>query len=908
MVFSGRAAHTTTPPMTEVLRQLGRYELLRRIAVGGMGEIFLARMRGAGGFQKRVIIKTILAHLAEEPEFIARFLDEGRIVVQLTHGNIVPVFDMGEHEGEYFIAMEYIPGRDLREVLKRLQVEGQIMPLDLAALILSEVCKGLSYAHRKRDEDGQELGIVHRDVSPSNILVSHEGEVKVIDFGIARASSRLGQTVSGRIQGKFCYMSPEQAAGQPVDERSDIFSAGVVLYEMITGMRPFQGDSDLESLDLVRRCELDPPSTLNPTIPEPVEQIVMRALARERHQRYDTIDQLQAELLHYLYTHGQPPRAQDVASFLQNLFPEGVERRELRSGGSGGSSGSGSSPRSPALREPLGRPVSLDDALGMELERMLGQEPSSAPGQVQADAVTATAAEGLLTPRAKPPLAQHTATLAPSKTPAAADTPAASDAPAADTSHADADLPSGDLGELGLDTLGLDARGLDDAASGEAARVESKLDEAEEADEADEAPARSAPEAKPDAKPEAKPDAKPEVAPPELAASASWSGPELDLWRMRGVKRSTAAAALALMLAISGGIVGANAWQERKIGEVQLQSEPADAEIYLNGAKLPGQLTPTTLKLKEGSYTLQLRKRDHSPTEPLSVTVRKGQIVVIDPSDARLMPLAAGPAPTRRFQITSQPIGARLTIDHSAEPTATQGVTPWVVELAQGQFANLKVEAEGCKPRAAPLTFEQAAEHVNLVLECEPKDARSDAGADTSSTSQPSPQPTPQPGQATGQERPVMSKPRKRSVTLRALPPQALLSVSAEGKQHEGVGTLTLSLDPQETLTVKATLAGHHPQEQTLRAAQAPAGGLTLTLQPLPMGCLTFRAEYPHENEYVLDGKSLGRSYGLKEHPVTAGRHTLVVRNSAVAREERFVLDVPAGKSCLSRSVWPRPE
>jgi len=268
--------------MSETPRQLGRYELIRRIATGGMGEIYLARVRGTAGFEKSVIIKTILPHLAEEEEFVDKFLDEGRIVVNLTHGNIVPVFDMDEIDGEYFIAMDYVPGRDVRDMLARLGNKGETMPADLAAYIVSEVCEGLGYAHRKTDEQGEPLDIVHRDVSPSNVLVSTDGEVKIIDFGIARAADRRAKTVSGRIQGKCCYMSPEQAAGDDLDARSDIFSTGVVLYEMVTNVRPFEGKSDLKSLDLVRDCDYQPPSQLEESVPEELDEIIGRAMTRDR--------------------------------------------------------------------------------------------------------------------------------------------------------------------------------------------------------------------------------------------------------------------------------------------------------------------------------------------------------------------------------------------------------------------------------------------------------------------------------------------------------------------------------------------------------------------------------------------------------------------------------------------------
>lgn len=356
-----------TTDMAEETRQLGRYELIKRIAVGGMGVIYLAKSRGTAGFEKTVIIKKILDHLAEEQEFITKFLDEGRIVVNLTHGNIVPVFDMGEEDGEYFIAMEYVPGRDLRDVLKRLQKEEQIIPAHLAVHIVTEACKGLEYAHRRTDDAGNPLNIVHRDVSPSNILISRDGEVKIIDFGIARATSRAAKTVSGRIQGKICYMSPEQAGGKSVDHRSDIFSAGVVLYEMLTGKRPFQGESDLQSLDLVRQCEFAPPSELNPEIPDELNAIVEKALERDRDKRYQSIDELHVDLLEWLYSGGRAVTSQQLAEFMRELFPQGFEREELRR-----ARDASSTDRS------ADRPMNLDEALNAELEK-LEQADTAAP-------------------------------------------------------------------------------------------------------------------------------------------------------------------------------------------------------------------------------------------------------------------------------------------------------------------------------------------------------------------------------------------------------------------------------------------------------------------------------------------------------------------------------------------------
>jgi len=354
------AEYDMTSSMGETPRKLGRYELIRRIAVGGMGEIYLARTRGTAGFEKTVIIKTILPHLAEEEEFVEKFLDEGRIVVNLTHGNIVPVFDMDEAGGEYFIAMEYVPGRDLRDVLSRLRDRGETIPPDLAAYIISQVCEGLGYAHQKTDEDGNPLDIVHRDVSPSNVLISTDGEVKIIDFGVARAADRRAKTVSGQIQGKCCYMSPEQAKGESLDYRSDIFSTGVVFYELLTCVRLFDGESDLKSLDLVRECEFDPPSAIEGDVPEELDRVIERALAEEPEDRYDQIDDMKLELMEYLVSRGRAVTSEEVAEFLSDLFPEGLEREAFQEA------------REEA-DEPSG-PMGLDDALEYQLDQLGDEE------------------------------------------------------------------------------------------------------------------------------------------------------------------------------------------------------------------------------------------------------------------------------------------------------------------------------------------------------------------------------------------------------------------------------------------------------------------------------------------------------------------------------------------------------
>jgi serine/threonine protein kinase len=341
-----------------------------------MGEIYLARTRGAGGFQKKVVIKRLLPYLSSEREFVQKFIDEANIVTHLTHGNIVPVFDMGEAEGELYIAMEYIPGRDLRDVLQRCAERGVLLSLKAAIFVGAELCKGLGYAHRKVDEAGQPLGIIHRDISPSNVLLSDEGEVKVVDFGIAKAAGRLSKSSTGRLQGKFRYMSPEQAAGKALDARSDIFSAGVVLYELLTGVKPFEGERDLESLELVRTYHPPPPSSYRAEVPEAIDAVVMRALEKDVAKRYGRVEELERALLTWLFAHGGAT-SREVADELGEFFPEGIERPEVRF---------------PTVTGESAPRVSLDDAMALEVERLLagrsldGRTPSE--GRTPSDART----------------------------------------------------------------------------------------------------------------------------------------------------------------------------------------------------------------------------------------------------------------------------------------------------------------------------------------------------------------------------------------------------------------------------------------------------------------------------------------------------------------------------------------
>ncbi len=302
------------------IENYGNYQLIKRLAMGGMAQIYLARQRGPEGVEKKVVVKRILPHLGENQEFVQMFLDEARIAARLNHPNIVQIFDLGAQDDSFFIAMEYIHGEDLRRVWKKADRAGTPIPVPLVCRVIIEACAGLDYAHKKTDAQGKPLGIVHRDVSPQNILLTFDGRVKVVDFGIAKAADQATVTRSGVLKGKYSYMSPEQAAGQKLDCRSDIFALGVVLYELLTCNRLFKRATDMATLQAVAECELLPPSQVNPRVPKDLDAVVMKALTRRPEERYADAAQLQLALEDWLAGHQRPSSSAHVAEFMKSLY------------------------------------------------------------------------------------------------------------------------------------------------------------------------------------------------------------------------------------------------------------------------------------------------------------------------------------------------------------------------------------------------------------------------------------------------------------------------------------------------------------------------------------------------------------------------------------------------------------
>lgn len=302
------------------LRPYGQYVLVRKLAEGGMAEIFLAKRLGADGFERNVVIKRMLSNLSGLPDFVEMFRDEARLAARLVHPNVVQIHELGFTDGCYYICMEYLPGEDFSTTVRTASFRGEYVPVPLVLRVLADAARGLHYAHEFTDESGRPMNIVHRDVSPSNLYVTYEGQVKVLDFGIAKAESRLAHTRTGVVKGKYVYMAPEQARGGEVDRRADIFSLGVSLYEALTHVRPFARDNDLAVLNALMASEYQPPRALRPDLSPELEAVVLRAMAFDREHRHATAAEFADDLERILLEEPHPPTGAQVAAYLRSSF------------------------------------------------------------------------------------------------------------------------------------------------------------------------------------------------------------------------------------------------------------------------------------------------------------------------------------------------------------------------------------------------------------------------------------------------------------------------------------------------------------------------------------------------------------------------------------------------------------
>ena len=333
-------------------KRLGKYEILALLALGGTAEIYLARIGGSHGFEKYVVVKCLHDHLADDPEFVKMFLDEARLAAVLDHSNIVQTFELGEHEHRYYMVMEYLAGLSLAMIVRRAaeRLPGGKIPVPLILNMAAQACAGLHYAH-ERQANGRPLNMVHRDISPQNLVISFEGVVKVVDFGIARAELRETKTKAGTIKGKFAYMSPEQCVATNVDRRTDVFALGVIVWELLTGRRLFKRNSPYETYQAVIDCSVDPPSSLNHELDPGLDAVVMKAVAKDKNDRYASAEAFGDAMLGYLHHRGKSSGPADVGRFLEDQFAQEIDEHGER------------------MRELIGsRDISLDAGVGWDDE------------------------------------------------------------------------------------------------------------------------------------------------------------------------------------------------------------------------------------------------------------------------------------------------------------------------------------------------------------------------------------------------------------------------------------------------------------------------------------------------------------------------------------------------------------
>jgi serine/threonine-protein kinase len=300
-----------------------RYRITERVAAGGMAEVFRGVAESLQGFKKNIAIKRILPSLTKNKKFVAMFLDEARLSLSLQHANIVQVFDIGHSEDTYFIVMEYVDGVDLKALMEWRRKINKRIPIAHTLYMVLEICKGLSYAHDVLNpETGKPLGIVHRDISPPNVLISKQGEIKVVDFGLAKATSQIETTDPGVVKGKMSYLSPEAARGEEVDSRADIFAVGILLYELLTGKRLFYGETDYQTVELVRNAKIPPIKPQNPQVEQELEDLVRKALAKRKEDRFQNATDMQDALAQFTYSRGLKVISRDIAELVRQCLDD----------------------------------------------------------------------------------------------------------------------------------------------------------------------------------------------------------------------------------------------------------------------------------------------------------------------------------------------------------------------------------------------------------------------------------------------------------------------------------------------------------------------------------------------------------------------------------------------------------
>ncbi|HEX4404468.1 MAG TPA: protein kinase [Polyangia bacterium] len=648
----------------------GKYYLLERINVGGMAEVFKAKTFGVEGFERLLAVKRILPNIAEDEEFIAMFIDEAKIAVQLQHANIAQIFDLGKVEDSYFIALEYVPGKDLRSIFDRLRGKGEVMTIQQACHVIMQVCEGLDYAHNKRDAQGRELHLVHRDISPQNVLIGYDGEVKLIDFGIAKAAGKASKTQAGILKGKFGYMSPEQVRGLPIDRRSDIFSVGIVLYELLTNERLFVGESDFSTLEKVRNVEIMPPSSYNKKIPSELERIVLKVLAKDPEDRYSNAIDLHDDLQSFLHKIGEFYSRKDLSAWMKKMFAVEIEEDQAKLEQYRQLVAPGSAVETPARRAAVGGAEAPPPAIRASAPNTRAAAPA---GRESKESKMEWDDEELDTQI----FDKDDADIVDEKT------VAADDLFFEDDDRTVANAPPPDILEQARPPGAPAPRLAPPIIQAPAAREQAPAPRGR----APEAPALRAAAPPPKAKatlvgvpapnlppPVRGPGSGPNLAgPPPGAAGLRRSGFSLPppvlpppnapqpvfSFDSQGVsvgappRRGSRAGWYLLLLLVAGGVGGALYWNQNKPGHLQLVTVPADATVLVDNVKVSDH-SPFTIDKPAGTFALVVMKDGYLKNEQ-NVEIHAGQPLALN--------VTLEPSPDTGFELSSDPPGGLVWLD-----------------------------------------------------------------------------------------------------------------------------------------------------------------------------------------------------------------------------------------------------
>jgi serine/threonine protein kinase len=858
--------------------QFGKYWLLDRVNVGGMAEVWKAKAFGVEGFERLLAVKRILPNIAEDEEFITMFIDEAKIAVQLNHANIAQIFDLGKVDDSYFIALEFISGKDLRGIYDRCKqkpVDGMPnMPIAQACFVVMKACEGLDYAHNKRDAQGKELTLVHRDVSPQNVLISFEGEVKLIDFGIAKAAGKASKTQQGILKGKFGYMSPEQVRGLPLDRRSDIFSLGIVLYELLTGERLFVGESDFSTLEKVRNVEILPPSTYNRRIGDELERIVMKALAKDVDDRYQNAIDLHDDLQAFMYTAGEFYSRKDLAAWMKRVFAVEIEEESAKLEQYRHMP---VPPVAPSVQQPMPG-VNAAPAAGDRPRRTSGAmavvpppppvpvRTSGAHAIVPPPSPVAAAANGHARPSANE-LAWDDEELATNIYDGAA--PDAGDAVLDDKP---------DLSKLDLNPDGRAvphhsvAQKLPTAPAEPPASF--KVVETPE-------PARNGAAAKRRnpfdyVLPETPPPAS--AAPTETPSLAPRRRPRpLALWVGGGV------AAAAICVAAAGGVVYYNS----RPGTLFIASDPAtNVQILVDNKRQAVDGTPATLKLEPGSYVLTVQREGYVPWND-QVEIKPG-----DTTRRRiaLEPLASGTG----FTLVSDPPGAQALLDGRA----LDGLTPLKVQSVMPGKHKIEVKsAAGAWSQEVTIEAGKMLDvraSVGAVAAKQPEQKKPDAKAPEKTAPVKTPPVKTPPVVAAVQKTPEKSAtpslaPKAKEPEPPKEKPKAAEKTAAEPKKSKGPDlTMPDEEKPKKLASAeKPTPEPKAPVEKPA-ATEKPSGGggegwLRLGSKPW--------------TNILVDGKDTGLHTPQTHLKLGAGSHRITLTNSQFNVKETFSVDIKSGET-----------